>query len=88
MNPADLIISVHYWNCGTPPSDSLAVLAELPIALYPVCAVLINDPHVGLKAYIGGSDSKVMVANRGARLRVDQAKAIFPAYASRMWADW
>lgn len=85
---AELIISTHYWTCGDSPSDPLTNLHGVPPSLYPVCAVLINDPHVGLKAYIGGTDQPAIVANRGARLQVDQAKVIFPAYASRMWAEW
>jgi hypothetical protein len=71
------------WLCGgtDEPGSPLAVVG-------PVCAVLMRDPVVGLKAYIGGSGSSWRVANHGARLDEQLARVLFPGHDSEKWADY
>lgn len=55
--------------------------------LGPVCAVLIRDPHVGLKAYMGGTESPWRVIYHGMKLAPELGRAAFPGHDGEAWAE-
>jgi hypothetical protein len=73
-----LIIARYFWTCPMPYVAS-------------VCAVLILDPHCGMKAYIGALDpigelsDAAAVQAAGARLDPAHGRAIFAAFRARWW---
>jgi hypothetical protein len=67
------IVSERYWSGS---------------AQYPVCCVLVREPHTGLKAYIAGTASAWKTRWQGTRVDTELAKVLFPAYRSQKWAGW
>lgn len=57
-------------------------------AQYPVCCVLVREPHTGLKAYIAGTDSAWKTRWQGTRVDPELGRFLFPAHASQKWAGW
>jgi hypothetical protein len=56
-------------------------------------AVLVRDPHLGLKCYLGighgldADDDAAWIATMGARVRASVACAMFPIYTDETWCE-